>query len=87
VSAEISRLRIAGEAPLTKARRLRDEARDSTIEVSEMLSAEIATLADRCAEAAKLDTMPGGLRDAFRKVAMELESRNTSIGGIMGAVR
>lgn len=87
MTAEVSRLPIRNEQPLTKARRLRDEARDASIEVAEMLSAEVAALADRCAEASKLDTMPGGLRDAFRKLAMSLESQQTTITQIMGNAR
>ncbi len=87
MTAEVSQLRPKNEAPISKARRLRDEARDAAIDVAEMLSAEVATLADRCAEASKLGTMPAGLADAFRKLAMELESRNGSIGGIMGSAR
>lgn len=87
MTAEVSRLPTRNETPLARARRLRDESRDSAIEVAEMLSGEVALLADRCAEASGLDTLPGGLRDAFRKIAMELESRNTTLGQIMAGGR
>lgn len=82
---EVRSLRAAEEAPLAKARRLRDEARDTALEVAEMLSGEAALLADRCAEASRLDTMPAGLADAYRKLAMEIESRTQSIAQIMAA--
>ncbi len=87
MTAEVSRLPTANEAPLTKARRLRDEARDSAIEVAEMLCAEVSTLVERCGDASALDTLPEGLRDAFRKLAIELDSRNQSILQIMGPTR
>jgi hypothetical protein len=87
MSAEIARLRTPNEQPLARARRLRDEARDGAIEVAEMLSAEVSVLADRCAEASRLDTMPAGLRDAWRKVAMSLESQQTTINQILGNTR
>jgi hypothetical protein len=87
MTAEVSRLPGRNEAPMSRARRLRDEARDTVLEVAELLSGEVATLASRCAELSEIDTLPAGMRDAFRKLAMELESRNQSLAQIMGGSR
>ena len=87
MTAELARLPSRNETPLTRARRLRDEACDSAMEVAELLSGEIGTLAGRCSELSNIDTLPGGLRDAFRKLAMELESRNLTLSQIMGGAR
>lgn len=87
MTASISRLPDRNESPLTRARRQRDEARDSALEAAEGLSAEVALVADRCAELSNIDTLPAGMRDAFRKLAMEIESRLTSLNQILGAIR
>jgi hypothetical protein len=87
MTAEIRSIAPHNEKPLAKATRLRDEARTAALELAEGLTREAAKLGDQCAEAAKLDTLPGGLRDALLKLAMELASRQTILTQIMGPTR
>lgn len=87
MTATVTRMNERGEAPLTRARRLRDESLDAALSAAEMLSNEAAVLAARCGEASQIDSFPAGIRDALKKLGMELESRNQSLKAIMGTGR
>lgn len=85
MTAEVRTLRTPNEQPLARARRLRDEARDGAIEVAEMLSAEVSVLADRCAEASRLDTMPAGEETPLqRRWRLRDEGRARAVQVILG---
>lgn len=76
----------SGDA-LAVARSLRDEARDAAITLAEQLVNDASKLSERMAEASKIDTMPAGIRDALRKLSMELTSRVTSAHQIAGNLK
>lgn len=62
------------ESPIERIRRLEAEARRESLAEKDDLIADLARVANRCAEFAALESLPAGLRDAFRQIGTGIET-------------